>query len=37
MLGYLHLQADSVMKGFASKMLNRGNFVLIPNQDVSIF
>ena len=34
MLRYLHLQADSLMKGFSSKMLNRGNFVLLPNQDV---
>jgi hypothetical protein len=38
MLRYLHLQADSLMKGFSSKMLNRGNFVvLIPNQDVPSF
>jgi hypothetical protein len=34
MLRYLHLQADALMKGFSSKMLNRGNFVLLPNQDV---
>jgi hypothetical protein len=37
MLRYLHLQADSLMKGFSSKMLNRGNFVLLPNQDVPSF
>jgi hypothetical protein len=37
MLRYLYLQADSLMKGFSSKMLNRGNFVLIPNQDIPSF
>jgi hypothetical protein len=37
MLRYLHLQADTLMAGFSSKMLNRGNFVLLPNQDVPMF
>lgn len=34
MLCYLHLQADNLMTGFSAKMLNRGNFVLLPSQDV---
>jgi hypothetical protein len=37
MLRYLHLQADALMKGFSSKMLNRGNFVLLRNQDVPTY
>jgi hypothetical protein len=34
MLCYLHIQAEPVMRDFASHMLTHGNFVLTPNQDV---
>jgi hypothetical protein len=37
MLRYLHLQAQPVMRHFASKMLFGGNYSLIPGQDVPAF
>jgi hypothetical protein len=36
MLRYLHVQAEPVMRHFASQMLTGGNFTLIPNHDVPI-
>jgi hypothetical protein len=36
MLRYLHVQAEPVMRHFASQMLIGGNFTLIPNNDVPI-
>ena len=32
MLRYLHVQAEPIMRDFASRMLQQGNFVLHPNQ-----
>jgi hypothetical protein len=32
MLRYLHLQAQPVMQGFASRMLQGGDYVFVPNQ-----
>ena len=37
MLRYLHIQAEPVMRDFASRMLTHGNFVLTPNQDVPCY
>jgi hypothetical protein len=34
MLRYLHIQAQPIMKQYASKMLTGGNYVLQPGQDV---
>lgn len=34
MLRYLHVQAEPVMQNFAACMLQRGDFILHPNQDV---
>lgn len=34
MLRYLHVQAEPVMRGFAKRMLQGGNFVLHPNSEV---
>jgi hypothetical protein len=34
MLRYLHLQAEPVMRNFASLMLSGGSFTLLPNADV---
>ena len=36
MLRYLHVQAEPVMRHFASRMLNHGTFVLHPNNDVPV-
>jgi hypothetical protein len=37
MLRYLHVQAQPVMRNFASLMLQGGQFALIPGQDVPNF
>ena len=37
MLRYLHTQAGPVMQNFAQKMLEGGNFTLVPNQTVPSF
>jgi hypothetical protein len=34
MLRYLHVQAEPVMRHFASRMLTGGHFTLVPNQEV---
>jgi hypothetical protein len=36
MLRYLHVQAEPLMRDFASRMLHRGDFRLIPNQQVPL-
>jgi hypothetical protein len=36
MLWYLHVQAEPLMREFASRMLHRGDFCLIPNQQVPL-
>ena len=37
MLRYVHIQAEPVMRDFASRMLTHGSFVLTPNQDVPCY
>lgn len=37
MLRYLHLQAAPIMSDFAPRMLQGGNFRLLPNQMVPSF
>ena len=34
MLRYLHVQAEPIMRDFARRMLNHGDFRLLPNQEV---
>ena len=36
MLHYLHVQAEPVMRDFARRMLNHGNFVLHLNHQVPV-
>jgi hypothetical protein len=36
MLCYLHVQAEPIMRDFSRRMLSRGTFTLLPNQDVPI-
>ena len=34
MMRYLHVQAEPVMRDFATRMIRGGNFTLLPNRDV---
>jgi hypothetical protein len=36
MLRYLHLQAQPIMRNFASLMLHGGDYTLLPGQDVPL-